>query len=132
MKWIGAYAWKIASLVVAFLVAALWIKTTGNSLRRSPDEIAASLRNSTPIGTGFEEVESRLRSKGLTPEISPNVGFLRQGRGASEVVGAKSIRASLGEYRTSFCATTSVTAFWGFDQRGALFEIWVWKTVDSL
>jgi hypothetical protein len=27
---------------------------------------------------------------------------------------------------------TDVTVFWGFDARGKLIDLWVWKTTDSL
>ena len=46
------------------------------------------------------------------------------------MVGEKSIRSYIGEYR--FVFITSVTVLWGFDKNEKLIDIMVWKEVDSL
>lgn len=57
------------------------------------------------------------------------MGFYHQRIYPKRIVGEKSIRVKLGEYRLFF--TESVTVFWGFDENSELLEIWVWKTVDA-
>lgn len=68
--------------------------------------------------------------------ISEKTGFSKQGKGVpSTVVGVKSIRTEIGEYRDpqfGFIFITSVTVFWGFDENSKLIDIYVWKTTDAL
>jgi len=63
--------------------------------------------------------------------ISKDHGFhdQRQDR-TEEVVGAMSIRASLGDYQ-GLPFKANITVYWGFDVTGKLIDIWVWKTWDA-
>lgn len=114
-----------AVLTVA-LVAAVF-----SSLRRPVPMIQASLIRATPLGTPKEEVMRVIDGREWRHSGIRDVGFLKQEPGrATEVVGKHSIEAHLGEYRWIF--VTSVDAFWGFDERGRLTDVWVWKTTDGL
>nr|WP_321398172.1 hypothetical protein [uncultured Desulfobacter sp.] len=116
-------------LIVAILVV-IWLKDS--NLRRSVEKIKASLYVETPEGDSFNEVLNKIKVKNLKPNVSKTAGFLKQGGGAPETIGVSSIRVHLGDYWTFPFSRVSVTAFWGFDHKGELIEIWIWKTTDSL
>lgn len=61
-------------------------------------------------------------------------GFSRSGSGENEVIGKKSIRISLGDYRiiSNYYFITDVSVFFGFNVNDQLIEIWVWKTTEGL
>jgi len=101
-------------------------------LYRDAEAIRAHWLKETPLGTSIDDVEANLRSRGLSPQVSKNAGFLKQEPGNTVVVGQQSIRLHLGTYRSSPFAFTSVTAFWGFNERHQLIDIWIWKATDSL
>jgi hypothetical protein len=100
-------------------------------LSRDVESLRNELIQETPRGLTLLDVEKILKNRGLVPIVSSTAGFLKQENGLSEVVGAQSIRAHLGDYRSSLFFITSVTAFWGFDENGELIDIWVWKTQDG-
>jgi hypothetical protein len=102
-----------------------------SSMRKDPSTIEQALLREKPLGTQMAEIERWLaHDKKLAPTAS-NVGFLRQHPPPSRVVGVKSIKAKLGEYFSFPLLRTSVVAFWGFNERGELIEVWVWKTIDA-
>lgn len=100
-------------------------------LQRDAEVIRADILKETPIGSTIADVESKLRVKGLSPQISRSAGFLKQEKGTSVEVGNQSIRLHLGTYRSSLFSFTSVTVFWGFNDKSQLLDIWVWKTTDA-
>ena len=104
-----------------------------DSLRNDPTEIRDQLLKAKPLGTSIDEVDIWPRTeKRLNSTVSKTSGFLKQQQPGSSVVGKMSIKADLGVYKTWFFFTTSVVAFWGFDEKGQLIEVWVWKTTDAI
>ncbi len=100
--------------------------------RRDSEAIREDLLELTPLGSGFAEVEAKLKKKYTNVQKSLNTGFLRRVIDGEELVGAKAIWVDIGNYRTGLFSTTFVAAYWGFDQSGKLIDIWVRKDVDSL
>ena len=111
-----------------------------NPLRRPQEHIKNEILKLTPIGTSMEDVIKIIQSKRQweIDYISHEHGYRRPGTpdipdialGGETIVGEKSIRVFVGEYRNIFI--TSVTIFWGFDKNSKLVEIYVWKDKDSL
>jgi hypothetical protein len=101
-----------------------------NPLRKSEEKIKESILKLTPVGTSLEDVIKIIENnkKWETRYISYEDGYLDPKTRA--VVGEKSIRAFVGEYRNFF--VTSVSVFWGFDEDSKLIEICIWKDEDSL
>jgi hypothetical protein len=102
-----------------------------NDLRRSAVDLRSDLLKETPLGSTISDIEVKLRDKGMRLQLSRNAGFLKQEKGNSVVVGTQSVRVHLGTYRSSIFSQTSVTAFWGFNDKSQLIDIWVWKTTDA-
>ena len=123
-------------LIIIFVVSVLfflvWLKDY--NLRKDNDKIRSDLLKETPIGMSFDKVTSKLESMNLETEPS-NTGFHKQERASSEIIGVRSIRVFLGEYREvrafPYLFLTTVDALWGFDEDGKLIEIWIWKTTDG-
>jgi hypothetical protein len=101
-------------------------------LQRDAQDIRTDLLREYPLGSTINDIEAKLKMKNIERQVSRNAGFLKQEKGNEVVVGAQSIRAHLGTYRSSFFSHTSVTVFWGFDKNSELIDIWVWKTTDTL
>ncbi|MCM2275790.1 MAG: hypothetical protein NDI75_13460 [Candidatus Didemnitutus sp.] len=117
--------------IIAVVVALItWIASVvANPLWRSEAAIEKSLLAATPLGSSTREVIHSLEKKGVTAHLD-SVGVYKQKAGApDQVVGVKSIRVFLGEYRSPL--VTSVSAFFAFDAEGKLIDVWVWKTVDG-
>jgi len=91
--------------------------------------IEASLLSMAPIGSQKEEVLRALDGKGWGPVRAKKGGFLKQEPPRPmEIIGVASIAVHLGDYGFF---RTSVDAFWGFDEKGKLIDVWVWKTTDA-
>lgn len=102
-----------------------------NPMKKAPSEIEQTLLREKPLGTAKAEIERWLiHEKKLTP-VTSHVGFLRQDPPPSRVVGVTSIKAKLGGYWGFPFLRTSVVAYWGFNEKDELIEIWVWKTTDA-
>ena len=102
-----------------------------NPMKKAPSEIEQTLLREKPLRTTRAEIERWLiHDKKLTP-VSSHVGFLRQDPPPSRVVGVKSIKAKLGDYWSFPFLRTSVVAYWGFNEKDELVEVWVWKTTDA-
>ena len=102
------------------------------SLRRSEATIRERLLREVPLGSSMNQVEQQIAKHGWELDhIDKNSGFYDHRENPSKVTGAKSIRASLGDYR-GIPFMVNVTVFWGFDSTESLIVIWVWKTEDSL
>ena len=113
-------------LLIAFIVL------FSNPLRRSESYIAEYILDITPLGTSFDDVLNSVNTKKWELNFAnESSGFYHQGVTPNEIVGEKSIRASLGDYQ-GFPLQTNVTVFWGFNSKGELIDIWVWKTRDGL
>jgi hypothetical protein len=106
--------------------------TTHTHRWKDNEAIRQDLLKLTPLGSSLEEVESNLRTKHFSPRKSLNAGFIRRLDGKQEVVGAQSVWVDIGSYRTGILETTSVCAYWGFNESGKLVEIWVQKYRDGL
>ncbi len=127
----------IALLVIVLIVT---IITLLNPLRKSQEHIRNDILRLTPIGTSMEDVIKIVKSKREweIDYISHDHGYRRPGTpehsdialGRETIVGEKSIRVFVGEYRNIFI--TSVSVFWGFDKNSKLIEIYVWKDTDGL
>lgn len=65
-----------------------------------------------------------INDSGVTPPNEPS----------SVNIGVKSIRVLIGQYRSisDLYSTTSVTAFYAFNESDELINIWVWKDTDSV
>jgi hypothetical protein len=114
----------------------IFVASTGDaagfSLRRSEATIRARLLGEVPLGSSMNQVEQQIAKHGWDLDhVDTDSGFYDQREKPSKVTGAKSIRASLGDYR-GIPFMVNVTVFWGFDASGSLIDIWVWKTEDSL
>lgn len=129
-----AYPRRILSLLstLILLCVASTSDAAGFSLRRSEETIRARLLEEVPLGSSMKQVEQQIAKHGWELDhIDTNGGFYDQRVKPAKVTGAKSIRASLGDYR-GIPFMVNVTVFWGFDASGSLIDIWVWKTEDSL
>ena len=123
---------RTAAIIFAVVVGLSIIGCSSVGLRRSDGKIHASLMALTPLGSTPEQVLAFVKQQGWRhSEYHPNTGFLKQERPEIEVVGASSINASLGDYHSSPFLITNVSAFWGFDQKRRLIEIWIWRTTDG-
>jgi len=101
-------------------------------LRSSIEEIKEHLLNDTPFGMNMEDVIKVIESHDewkiwqISYEHGPDYG---------SGIGAKSIRAHIGEYRGS-CAfgigMTDVAVWWAFDENAELIDIFVRKDVDAI
>jgi hypothetical protein len=119
--------------VSAFIVVLTISGCTAVSPHRSQASIENKLYKITPLGTSFEVATNELAKRFGTIYSSDSTGFVEQDwPEPPRVVGVKSIEVDLGDYHASPIATVSATAYWGFDDKDKLIEIWVWKTVDSL
>jgi hypothetical protein len=86
----------------------------------------------TPLGSSYDDVYSTIiNRKWKINNHSKTSGFYDQRNSNNKVVGAMSIRASLGDYQ-GFPFSTNVTVFWGFDTSGTLIDVWLWTTSDGL
>ena len=98
-------------------------------LFRSEAGIRESLLSQTPIGTNSTEVRAYVDGHGwLVRNYVGHTGFLKQefGKKKDEVVGVTSIQGNIGDY-----GPMNITAFWGFDSKNQLIDIWVWRTFDA-
>jgi hypothetical protein len=116
-------------LVAAIALVLLGACTVSNHLRRPVSEIRESLLREKPIGTAIAEIESWLTAE---KKLSAKKGMTGYFTDKGQVVGVRSVSVLLGEYRSYGILPTSVEAFWGFDANGALVDLWVRKSVDSL
>jgi hypothetical protein len=122
--------WLVA--IVVLLVAADTSVAAGFSLRRSEATIRARLLDEVPLGSAMSQVQQQIAQHGWElGQVNSDRGFLDRRTKPSTVAGAKSIDASLGDYR-GFPFMVNVTVFWAFDADGSLIDVWVWKTQDSL
>ncbi len=84
----------------------------------------------TPIGRSFETVVNYCKVHNLKCIENSNAGYWNQR--TNQVIGVRSMRASLPEKRTGLLEITSGTVYWGFDKNGILIDVWVWVVADSL
>ena len=121
------------TIAVAFLLGILYApQATALWLRLPADTLERQLLERTPLGSDVSVVRNLIASEGWEVRYDdPNRGFLDQSVVPSVVVGQGSIRAYLGRY-WGIPFWTDVTVFWGFDSRGKLMAIWVWKSIDGL
>ena len=123
---------KLAIIAVLAFCAVLFSLVACNSLRRSQDVIEKQLEKITPLGTQYNMAVKLLEPHFSEIQQNTNTGFLKQEELTQEVVGVKSIEVPLGSYRNFPFGSTWVRAYWGFDEKGRLLEIWVWKDQDSI
>lgn len=115
-------------ILFVFIAASL----VANPMKNKSADIERALLREKPLRTTKAQIERwLLREKRLNPSSS-QVGFLRQDPPPSRVVGVSSIKAKLGEYRRFPFQRISIVAYWGFDEKDELIEVWVWKTIDAL
>jgi len=150
MKKIFKKSWLISIILLLCLLC----YTISNLLVWPENMIRARLIADIPIGTSMEEVESYVKKKKWKIRyFSEKSGFIDQrknynpeqyscrtgGNGKLKhnmfgyddcIVGDKNMRTELGEYGIIFI--TSVTVFWGFNEKYELVDILVEKTVDAL
>ena len=119
---------KIGMIGVACcgVIAALLL---GSPLKKDPQAIREELLREKPVGTSMGEIERWLTKDKKLEFTKVKTGFLKQDVVPTVVVGVKSIHAKLGEYRSPLL--TTVVAYWGFNERGDLIDVWVWKTTDG-
>lgn len=124
------HVWLVGVVILAFIAG---VGVAGEiSLRRSEETIRKRLLAEVPLGSQMSLVEQQIeRHRWEVSYISQDAGFLDQRTKPYSEKGSKSIRASLGDYQ-GFPFMVNVTVFWGFDESGALIDVWVWKTEDSL
>ena len=127
-------------IALSVIVLILAIIVLLNPLRRSQEYIKNDILKLTPMGTSMEDVIEIIERKRQweIDYISYDHGYRKPGKpehsdialGRETIVGEKSIRVFVGEYRNIFI--TSVTVFFGFDKDSKLIEIYVWQDKDSL
>lgn len=127
----------LIALATIVLITALIMLS--DPLRRSQKHIRKDILKLTPIGTSMDDVIMVIaeNQKWKVRYISDEFGYSRPGPsdpvdaalGRRTIVGEKSIRVFIGEYRNIFI--TSVTVFWGFDEDSKLIEVYVWKDTDT-
>ena len=110
-----------------------------NPLRRSEEQIRADMLKLTPIGMNMDDV---IKIIGENPKweirhIRDWIGYGMAGGRPTDftsieenIVGVKSIRVYLGQYRRFFAVGVSV--FYGFDENSKLIDIAVLKETDGL
>lgn len=107
-----------------------------NPLIQSEEKIKEELLQLVPFGTQMENVIQLVKCKEewFIREVNNENGFLYQGKAQRKVVGEKSVRVYLGEYRTikNLYLPTDVSVFFGFNTNVELIDVWVWKTVNGL
>ena len=123
----------IAILAIVFFEV---VRAEAYPLVRSEEDIQIKLLQDTPLGTPMEDVVEHIekQKKWKVNSISYDGGFVDQREHPSQIVGEKSIRLLMGEYRTysNLYLLMSVTVYYGFNKESELIDIWVWKTLDSL
>ena len=84
----------------------------------------------TPIGTSIEDVLEVIykNEEWRIDRINYEQGYIEETR----IIGEKSIRVMIGEYKKSFDFYTAVEVSWGFDENSKLIDIYVRKDVDAL
>lgn len=111
-------------------------RTFSNPLFRSEEVIGERLLTQTPLGTSMDDVIQflNLQKDWEIRNINYESGYLDRGLLRNKIIGTKSIRVSLGDYRaiTSYYLETNVTVFYGFNDDKELIDIWVWKTTDGI
>lgn len=120
----------VLAAVATIGCAAVGVLYSSNPLRRNPVLIREKFLLDKPIGTPISEIEHWLAGEKKLRYEKINAGFRKSYPPPPAVIGVQSIEANLGEYRTIF--VTSVVAYWGFDERGKLVDVWVRKTTDAL
>jgi hypothetical protein len=115
-------------LIAGVVIIAISALMSPHYLFRSEAGIRASLLKQTPLGTSSTDVRAFVDKQGwLVRNYVGNTGFLRQkSDGPNDVVGVSSICGNLGDFWNM-----NNTAFWGFDSRNQLIDIWVWRTFDA-
>ena len=130
---------KKARLFILLLLAVVILVTVSNPIRRSESNIRDRMLILTPVGTNMEDVIEIIESKDkwYILWIDENYGYRTRwgypsGNPQNTMIGAKSISAIVGKYKTFLIIDTSVETFWGFDGEGKLIEIDVPKTGDVI
>ncbi len=77
----------------------------------------------------MSEIERWLTEEKKLKFTKVRTGFLKMDVVPTAVVGVKSIHVPLGEYRSPM--TTTVVAYWGFNERDELTDVWVWKKSEK-
>ncbi len=128
----SAKSFVIVLLILAVLIGTALFERHSLWLLQSSERIRGALLAQTPLGSSVESVFRRLQVLDYHP-VQSSKGFLRQAPGEPiTAIGASSIEARLGTtyFQFPFLPTT-VVAFWGFDDRRSLKDVWVWKTTDA-
>ena len=103
-----------------------------DELKKSEEEIRRDILNAAPLGSAMEDVISILeRNKYKIAWINYEQGFNDHRLRPPKIVGKKSVRAELGEYRGILFLKTSVTVFFAFDNNKKLIDLRVHKTTDA-
>jgi hypothetical protein len=124
----NAFATILAIGMCVFVALFAWQGKVG--LRQSPKNLREELLRETPLGTPLYEVKKVLNNKGLSFVLDTDKGFWK--RDTDLVVGVKHIEVNLGTYTALFRGTFGwqtmyVTAYWGFNNKDQLVDIWIWK-----
>ena len=124
---------KTITITISSLVVLLLILSIARNPLRLPDIVIKDyLLSELPLGTNIKVVEQFVREKEWKlAYVSRTTGYIDQQSPTNKVVGEMSIRAELGSYQ-GLPFETSVTVFWGFDKKGNLIDMWVWKTRDGI
>jgi hypothetical protein len=120
-------------IIALIAITAIFLFFALNPLRRSATSIEDRLYRITPLGTSYETATNKLSKDFGHISFSDKTGFMRHDWPAPpELVGTKSIEVYLGEYYQFPAGKTGVAAYWGFDNKDRLIEIWVRKDTDSI
>ncbi|MBA2937282.1 hypothetical protein HZF08_03115 [Paenibacillus sp. CGMCC 1.16610] len=112
------------------------IRSITSPLVQPEAQLRENLLKEIPLGTQMNNVIQIIKSNRdwAIDGIDYEHGFRRSGSGENEIIGEKSIRLSLGDYRiiSNYYFITDVSVFFSFNVNDQLIEIWVWKTTDGL
>lgn len=123
--------------IIALIVCSIFV-IISNPLRKSNEEIKEAVLSIIPLGTNIDDAIELIEGENWTVRsiVDNGVGFdddnkpSEPGMNDVRVLGEKSIRVHMGDYRSPF--VTSVVAFFYFDDEARLIGVAIRKDVDSL
>lgn len=114
-------------------ITALSIVLVGcEGLKKSEEEILSDIFEEVPLGTSIDKVVHFLElHEYRIAWINYDSGFYDHDFRPPKVVGSKSLRAELGEYKNKFFFRTTVSVFFAFDEGDELTSAKVVKSTDA-
>ncbi|MDD4689884.1 MAG: hypothetical protein PHE51_09095 [Eubacteriales bacterium] len=122
--------YTLLALLIIVLGVAI-ISYASNPLRKSEEQIRESMLKLTPIGTSMDEVTKVIEDKKWEITwVKHDHNNEYTDLSGDFIVGAKSIKATVGSYRKFFIVYVEV--YWGFDENDKLIAIEIRKDAVTL